>query len=81
VTGLDTKAQTTSAGVVPDVYTFGALVKSFVNGNRIDDAFVLFEKMKSAGMVPPEVCFLVSFGTNNRIFHLYVCFPSLSLLN
>lgn len=44
------------AGAVPDVYTFGGLVKSFVNSNRIDDAFVLFEKMKSAGLVPPEVC-------------------------
>lgn len=42
-------------GMKPDIYTYGTLVKAFVTNKRLDDAFVIFEKMKDASIIPSQV--------------------------
>lgn len=39
----------------PDIFSYGSLVKAFVANKRLDDAFVIFEKMKKTSMVPSQV--------------------------
>lgn len=39
----------------PDIFSYGSLVKAFVSNKRLDDAFVIFEKMKKTSMIPSQV--------------------------
>lgn len=39
----------------PDIFTYGSLIKAFVTNKRLDDAFVIFEKLKKTAMVPSQV--------------------------
>lgn len=39
----------------PDIFTYGSLIKAFVTNKRLDDAFVIFEKLKKTVMVPSQV--------------------------
>lgn len=45
----------------PDVFTYGILIKAFVVNKRLDDAFVLFEKMKNSSIIPSQVRTLPPF--------------------
>jgi pentatricopeptide repeat protein len=42
-------------GLKPDIFSYGSLIKAFVINKRLDDAFIIFEKMKKTSMVPSQV--------------------------
>lgn len=42
-------------GLKPDTFTYGTLVKAFVTNNRLDDALVILEKMKTSSIIPSQV--------------------------
>lgn len=42
-------------GLKPDVFTFGTLVKAFVTNNRLDDALVILDKIKTFNITPSQV--------------------------
>lgn len=39
----------------PDIFTYGSLIKAFVSNKRLDDAFIIFEKLKKTSMIPSQV--------------------------
>ncbi|RUP50455.1 hypothetical protein BC936DRAFT_139030 [Jimgerdemannia flammicorona] len=41
----------------PDVYTFSTLIKAFVSHSRLDDAFIVFDRMREGGVVPSQPVF------------------------
>ncbi|RUS14838.1 hypothetical protein BC937DRAFT_93250 [Endogone sp. FLAS-F59071] len=43
--------------LVPDIYTFSALIKAFVSQSRLNDAFVIFDRMRRGGLIPTQPVF------------------------
>ncbi|KAI9484952.1 hypothetical protein BDB00DRAFT_852371 [Zychaea mexicana] len=43
--------------LVPDMYTYATLIKAFIQGSRLEDACVVFERMKRSDMIPTQPIF------------------------
>ncbi|KAI9243747.1 hypothetical protein BDA99DRAFT_316006 [Phascolomyces articulosus] len=41
----------------PDVYTYSTLIKAFIQSNHLDDAFIIFDRMKQSSMIPTQPIF------------------------
>lgn len=44
--------------ITPDIYTYSTLIKAHIQGARLNDAFIIFEQLKQAGLIPTQVTFL-----------------------
>lgn len=44
--------------ITPDIYTYSTLIKAHIQGARLNDAFLIFDQLKQAGLIPTQVTFL-----------------------
>lgn len=58
-------------GLKPDIFTYGTLVKAFVINKRLDDAFVLFEKMKDSSIIPSQVKYCCMFAKAHKLIKFF----------
>ena len=44
-------------GLQPDIYSYSTLIKAFIESNQLEDAFIIFDKMKNSDMIPTQPIF------------------------
>ena len=44
-------------GLEPDIYSYSTLIKAFIQSNQLEDAFIIFDKMKHSDMIPTQPIF------------------------
>lgn len=45
--------------MTPDIYTYSTLIKAHIQGAKLNDAFIIFDQLKEAGLIPTQVIFLI----------------------
>lgn len=43
--------------MTPDIYTYSTLIKAHIQGAKLNDAFIIFDQLKEAGLIPTQVIF------------------------